>query len=109
MTTREILIAARALIERPEDWCRGAYARSATGRECFPTSPHAKSRCGLGAVSAAMNMSVPYWMGARACLVEKALMAAIGGVDFGPWQDHATHTQVVAAFDRAISMLPEEP
>lgn len=36
MTEREILIAARQRIERPEAWTQGV---SATGKDGFPTVP----------------------------------------------------------------------
>lgn len=51
MSTLDVLIAARAKIDR--GWCKGAWAQDSMGRACGATSQRAQSWCLLGAVLAA--------------------------------------------------------
>lgn len=51
MNTQEILIEARALIERPARWTQLAFARDAAGVKVPVTSPNAVQWCAAGAVA----------------------------------------------------------
>ncbi len=50
MSTLETLKAARALIEDPERWTQGAFARDAEGHSTPPCSPDAVCWCATGAL-----------------------------------------------------------
>lgn len=103
MNVREALIAARALIDRPEAWFvgRGMSARDANGEKCEPDSPTAVSWCGYGAVFAVLPTerveSGEYLLAIR------MLDAACPTKAFCYWQDTVAHPVMLAAFDRAIA------
>jgi len=102
MTTKEILIAARAKIERPECWTNGAYARDAAGREVEPTCPDAVCWCVRGAIDA----STGHHSGNRpASVLFSQAVAGYGALYIPIWNDepNRTHAEVLAAFDRAIA------
>ena len=49
----KVLVRAAKLIDR--GWCRGAYAKTATGRSCSGLSRHAARWCVRGAIWAAAD------------------------------------------------------
>lgn len=105
MELREILIAARALIEK--GWCQGALARTADGvkllggsiREDNCQLDEACSWCMVGAIAAASpdHDTEP----ANELLAEVVGMNNFG---LGTWNDRSwrTQAQVLEAFDKAI-------
>jgi len=105
MTTKEILIAARAKIERPECWTQKAFAKTAKKNKAAPSSPRAACWCILGAVSAVThdNPNLP-----ATSPITLSLAAAVGVDAYAEcvimWNDERarTHAEVLAAFDRAI-------
>lgn len=102
MTPKEILIAARAKIEAPERWGKGRFSRLSDGSPCYPDDDRAFCFCAEGAVFAS---------GARWAAKAKAMTflrdAAVGDefTSIPDWNDAPTrtHTEVIAAFDRAIA------
>mgnify|MGYP000343617243 CR=1 FL=1 len=99
MTTREILIAAKAKIDTPEKWAQGCEARDANGDPCGTKTPVAVRRCTIGAVNAVTST----------CADANAALRAISAVAnthlrIMAWNDHPdrTHAEIMAAFDRAI-------
>lgn len=106
MTTREILIAARALIATPERWTQGDRARDAAGAPIDPCDPRAVCWCISGALEAAdpSGSDMDGFIGAALAL-EKVIVglghrAAIGDFNDAP---ERTHAEVLAAFDKAIA------
>ncbi len=109
MTTREILIAARKKIERPECWTKGAYARRADGtyvgdsgiNEDGFISADAVCFCALGACRAVSGSLTDESPAAR------QIRDALGGrqYDLSAFNDAptTTHADVLALFDRAIA------
>lgn len=98
MTTVETLRAARELIADPEHWCQGVAARSRKGREVKPTSRAAIAWCAIGAcrrIAAGRDFD-----GAFLALDRVAAGAGASGVS--TLNDHRTHAEVLAMFDRAI-------
>lgn len=89
-TTREILVKARALVER--GWVQGRFSRMKRGKECF---------CAVGAICRAAGE-------AQACHRLGALKAVEDEIPqellLSQWNDAPGRTQaeVLAAFDKAI-------
>jgi hypothetical protein len=54
-TTLDVLVGARALIEKPGTWCIGNQGQDAAGRAVYPYSPKAIRFCALGAVLRTSN------------------------------------------------------
>lgn len=95
---------ARALIER--GWTQGEYARGKSGRQADPIGRHARCFCAVGALGAA-NRHWPH----GGMIGLKELNSAVGFPSEGEsqildWNDAEWRTQaeVLAAFDRAISL-----
>jgi hypothetical protein len=100
MTSPDQLRAAKALIDTPEKWTQGHYARDRAGYPAGPRSHLACRFCILGAFIRSAGTEVP----------------AYGLSDFIPkdtpadrsvssYNDHpsTTHADIMALFDRAIA------
>lgn len=102
-TTREILVAARKLIEKPENWCQADYALDKTGKSvsCFADEgPDACAFCSSGAIFR-VAIDSPLLPDARMALVQAM------DADIAYFNDKHTHAEVLAAFDRAIAKLSD--
>ena len=108
MTPREVLVAARKLIERPEAWTQGATARDAAGKVCSSREPSAVCRCAGGAIETASDGDLRKFLDAFEALGEQ-----LGrfGYDVEAVNDapERTHAEVLAAFDAAILACGEAP
>lgn len=97
MDTREVLIAARALIAK--GWTQGYLARDERGLVTRPSGDEAVCWCCIGALSAVAKCG-PIWSAVD------ALSGAVGGAgQIARWNDAPKRTQaeVLEAFDRAIA------
>lgn len=106
MQAVEVLRKARALIEKPECWTKGVFARDAEGRELEPNNWAATCFCSLGALAHASGCAP----GAVSLRVLRTLAAQIGDPTFprtevADFNDapERTHAEVLAAFDKAIA------
>lgn len=105
MTDLETLIAARAVIERPENWCQGYAAMTSGGRPAFADNPKAVRFCALGAIGRVLGRGI----GLRTDPGVLALVAACPcAPDYSvaivaPFNNTHTHPEVLALFDRAIA------
>jgi hypothetical protein len=97
VSDREVLIAARKLIEDPGAWTTGEYARTATGRRCAPWSMRAVCYCAEGACIRAARYSgvfaEQHFIGSLRAEIDEEV------ADFN---DSADHASVLRMFDRAI-------
>jgi hypothetical protein len=105
MKPSEVLRAARKLIERPESWTQGTWARSANGSE-LPREKRdrAKSYCQMGATfTACSNLGVGGKVAERCLLL---LRDAEQTENLAEWNDafERKHGEVLEAFDRAIEI-----
>lgn len=102
MTTKEVLIAARAKIAKPEQWIQGYYAKDADGKEANPFSTEATCYCVLGALIASVTDGF---------ICSNAADAIRDQIDcpISTWNDDPsrTHAEVLAVFDRAIEAVEE--
>ena len=105
MTPKEILIAARAKIEAPERWTKGAYARHASGRPAGPEIGNADCWCIVGAVTAVMGIKAGCLDAAICRMLSDAAGIEAYAEDITEWNDAPgrTHAEVLATFDRAIA------
>jgi hypothetical protein len=90
-TTADVLRRARALIDSPEKWIKGAYGLRAD-------DPH----CVYGALDVVAHM--------RPCRGFELFREAVGTRHIEAWNDapERTHAEVMAAFDRAIELAEAE-
>ncbi len=100
-TPRDILVAARALIERPERWTQGAYRRDAEGDKC--DEDHAVCWCVEGAMLHVSNRYSYEYHNAHRLLVVATGTSLTGAEHWNDWPSR-THQQVLATFDRAIEL-----
>jgi hypothetical protein len=108
MNTQEILIAARALITRPEHWTQGAYRRDTNGNKLH-RDRGAVCWCPEGAISYVATDD-----SSRGALsAADDLLADAAGVErgmFTDWNDdpRRTHAEVLAVMDLAIERAGAE-
>lgn len=100
MTTLEILKAARELISVPERWTQGAAARHKNGNVIGWNTANASCWCSTGAV---MKCGLHHADSALSLLAE---VTSVGSVPY--YNDTHTHAEVLAMFDRAISIAEAE-
>lgn len=96
----QVLTEARKLIENRDAWIKGDSNRDKFGRPHLAGDPNAVQFCAYGAlchVAGDLSNDAIAWSEFReAC-----------GMDPIIFNDSHTHTEVLAAFDRAIAMLSE--
>lgn len=97
MTTKEVLIKAKQLVEK--GWTRNVLARNAAGEPVFSNSPEACAFCVAGAIEHAQGDDPDAGMEAFAVMHD-----SLGNVSITDFNDAATttHADILAAFDRAI-------
>ena len=97
--TAKILKKARALIAK--GWCRGAYAKTKTGRRTSRLDKDACRFCSLGAIHRAIG---PRGKAGQFERATDALLGVIGDKAIPSWNDSQTNKRpVLRAFDRAIA------
>lgn len=123
MNARDLLIAARAKIEKPEAWTQGSAAKDMNGVPRLPLEFHACQWCMLGALAAAAEEarhrpdgSVLPWRAAHEAQ-DTAWLHLSDTVRYWDGQivrytvadfndaRHRKHADVLAAFDKAIASL----
>ena len=99
MTTLEVLKAARAKIEKPENWCRGKLKEYAgdTGPAC--------KWCASGAVYDICPAGRAYWDSLDA-LANLVVDRSVSRFNDNP---HTTHSDILALFDKAIAAEESKP
>jgi hypothetical protein len=105
MSAKQLLVAARAVIEKPENWTQAAYAREGKdGRAVSTNHPDATCFCSIGAVYRAANdLGLPR-SEALSALGEQA--DKYGYFTIHSFNDSHTHEEVLALFDDAIAAIP---
>lgn len=103
MTTLEILKAARELISVPERWTQKESARHKNGNAIDWYDPNASCWCSSGALSKVFG-SGSY----RSLTNCSGILNEVAGGSFVYYNDAHTHAEVLAMFDRAISIAEAE-
>lgn len=96
---RDQLIAARKLIEQPEHWTQGTYARDKNGKRVPPKSPEAVCWCAFGAILT-QDISYEEEMGIKTELNKAA--RKLGQRLFFSLNDNTDHETVLKMFDLSI-------
>ena len=112
-TAHDVLVRARDLIAKPENWTQGVHARDKTDSKEDAFSLDACKWCAIGALQRAYietsgdlsefpPMNATY-DAAYDTLTETA------GKDLETWNDHqdTTHEKVMQAFDEAIKVVTD--
>lgn len=86
MNTKDALIAARKLIENPDDWSNYGWGRGG-------------KRCAAHAIADATGLDSSW----SAHPAYRKVADAMGCSPIGTWNDNHTHAEVLAAFDKAIA------
>jgi hypothetical protein len=94
----DILVRARKLIEKPENWTQEHYARNVAGEQTSTQAADAVCWCAIGAVLRADD-TYPY---SEAVGIASDLLRDAMGMHPADFNDSHTHPEVLAAFDRAI-------
>lgn len=104
MTTKQVLIEARRLIEKPESRCTEHAAEDKYGHPVSVNSPDAVKFCIYGAIGRFVtNYDVPSFL-------FRILDSGYNSSNWGivQFNDNATHEEVLALFDRAIAAAPDD-
>jgi hypothetical protein len=99
VTTKEVLIAARKLIEDPKHWTQGWFARNAAGEKVPVISPDACKFCAIGALDR-VERNTPVAFSAHRALCS-ALESPCDPVS--QLNDCEGHVAVLALYDKAIA------
>lgn len=100
MTTVEYLRAAKALIQNPDNWCKGAMRKPKADGTC--------RFCAAGAVNEVCPVGVGGWRITENLQVFKVLTDVVRGLpreqslSAPHFNDSHTHAEVMALFDKAI-------
>lgn len=95
--TLATLREARELISLPEHWTQGHSARDETGSFCSPRSSRARCWCAMGALERCGQFRPGVLWSAR------DLLRVLIDTCVSAYNDHHTHAEVLALFDRAIA------
>lgn len=105
---RDILIAARAKIEKPENWVREYYAFDRSGHYTNPIGERAACWCILGALGCATGINPedcdilgPAHDMLTAALKERGRSPSLPLFNDDP---ATTHADILALYDRAIAL-----
>jgi hypothetical protein len=101
MNALEVLKAARERIAVPERWTQGCAARTSSGEPRFTGDPDAARWCAIGSIF----HDHPYLTAATDAYA--AVVDVVKG-NLSEFNDSHTHSEVLAAFDRAIAKLESE-
>lgn len=103
MTTKQVLIEARRLIEKPESRCIDSNAEDKYGRTVSAKSAAAVKFCVYGAIS--RFTSDPYTV---TRFIREILEREFKESLITAFNETATHEEVLSLFDRAIAATPQE-
>ena len=107
---RRLLMDAKALISRPENWLKFRYAETAKGKKIDPFSDRAYRFCPAGAIQSAGNESTSATRTGAIDLLEGLLehrteKRTISGFNDAP---ETTHPMIMRLFNRAIRLAKEQ-
>ena len=99
MTTKEVLVKARTLVEK--GWTQGAFAKDDYGYIVKSTDPKACSWCATGAIQAVLPKNVPF-------SDYTALLTVPNGIVLFNDNLNTTKEDVLKVFDKAIARCDDD-
>ena len=102
MTTKEVLIKAKSLIE--QGWVQYVAARTKNGKYTYATDVEACKWCATGALMAAENKVSPN----QDCLRLLNDICSTGVIHFND-DPNTTQADIISLFDKAIKRCDNEP
>lgn len=104
ISTRAALLAARKLIEKPENWARGWYAYDENRNRCGSLSADAVCWCAVGAIHKVTGTDGFLREHPANDLFFRTVRKIDPSCDAAhEFNDSYTHADVLAAFDKAIA------
>lgn len=104
-TALQILKEAKATISNPDNWTKGAYARTRNHLPIESTSYRACSFCALGAMTRVSEYNVVEF-GKAAAFVRNSI-SANKNVEIIAFNDSRDHLAIMKMFDRAILLAKQ--
>jgi hypothetical protein len=101
MSVKQILIEANALIDTPEKWTQEAYARDVNRYPISCRVDEAVCFCSLGAINRVTLEKHSHMYLPAVIHLEKTM-----GMQVADFNDRHSHSEVMAAWDRAIDTAP---
>jgi len=107
-TPSQILKEARAKIEKPENWCQNKMGlrNGHVTRTDDPNFDKCECFCAVGAIAAASRCEAIDLIKSKAFARLRAFTSPDSTVT--AWNDTHTHSEVLAAFDKAIELAEQE-
>jgi hypothetical protein len=102
MSTKEILIKARAIISDEKNWTQGVKARDVEGNAVSSSTPTAVCFCSIGAVERAGAFSHAATRYYALRYLARASCDS-GYPRISDFNDNSSHAEVLAMFDKAIA------
>jgi len=104
---KQLLVDARKLIEKPENWTIGVMARDARGNEVPIDNADACKFCMLGAIRRA-DLEQQSALKAHEVVLPlaTAIMERYGSTSIARTNDSVSHEEVLSIFDKAIKNCP---
>lgn len=107
MTNSEILVAARKLIEKPGNWCQGAYAKDANGDYVDFDSLSATRFCVGGALDRVFRSEAAFNRpGYKE--IRQVLNTLSSPLSFLSFNDGTDHAAVLDLLDKGIAHFREK-
>jgi hypothetical protein len=98
-----VLLSARQLIAKEENWTQRNLARTADGLPIYPTCPIAASWCAVGVLRKVTNdCTTSFWRKDFVTVLEAFVKADSPKSDLAGFNDRHTHQEVLTLFDSAI-------
>lgn len=109
--TKEDVIAARKLIESPDNWCQEAYARNKDDYLSSIASPSACKFCAVGSVIRANDQRMNNIQSEDVFIKQNEvtnLFAEYAGIgNIISFNDENQHDKILLAFDKLIAAMPD--
>lgn len=115
-TPLQLLVKARELIAKPENWTQECLSRDQTGETCSPEEPVATCWCSLGALTHVVRTlpqpksDTNYRLRAsdNYGLAHQLLADACPGGSVVKWNDSHTHPEVLDLWDQVIERTKQQ-
>ena len=102
MTALELLQRGRELISELDHWTKGWYAKTLKDERTSLSSSDAHSFCSLGALHKAYETNAEETRSTRNLDAARLFLQEEMNFSIAGFNDHHTHAEVLAAWDRAI-------